>query len=33
MCRMHTNVWWVLVKETDMFEHIAAAVELNTGRP
>jgi len=30
---MHTNVWWVLVKETDIFEQVAVAVEMNTGRP
>jgi len=30
---MDTNVWWVLVKEKGIFEHIAVAVELNTGQP
>jgi hypothetical protein len=30
---MHTNSWWVLVKGTDKFEHIAVPLELHTGRP
>jgi len=27
---MHTNMWWVLAKETDLFEQVALSVEMNT---